>query len=425
MKIKVPYLSRVEGHAHLVVDANAGEVVECRLEVIETPRFFEKLLVGKHFSEVAGLASRICGVCSHSHTIVSLMATEKAFGLDVSHQVTSLRRLLMCGEILQSHLVHLYFMAVPDYLGVGSLLSLSHSRRELVARALRLKKVGSDLCEVVGGRAIHPVTTCVGGFHRIPEASDLQKLRRQLADSLPDLEQTVELLVGLEWPEFSRQTECLALHDADGYPQFGDTLISSAGLQVPDKRYNEMIQEYVVQHSTAKHARINDNSYMVGPLARLRQGYHQLTPLAREVADLLELSPTTTNPYLSQGARLVEVLHSVEQAMHLIDELLLDGLVEEKPVVNCKKGEGVAALEAPRGILLHGYSYDREGFLTSADCVIPTAQNLANLEDDLRARVPQIINLDETAFQMELERLVRAYDPCLSCSTHLLTIERI
>jgi len=425
MKVQIPYLSRIEGHAHLVVDTVAGEVVECQLEVVETPRFFEKLLVGRHYSEVAGLASRICGVCSHSHTLVSLMATEKAFGMEVSDQVTSLRRLLMHGEIIQSHILHLYFMAVPDYLGVNSLLAMAQSRRDLVSRALRLKKLGSDICEVIGGRPVHPVTTCVGGFYRFPEANELQRLRRQLAEALPDLEQTVELVAGLNWPDFSHQAECLALHDADGYPQFGDTLISSAGLQVPSDCYREMIREYVVPHSTAKHARINEETYLVGPLARLRQGYHHLSPLAREVADLLSLSPSTNNPYLAQGARLVEVLNCVEQSLSLIDHLLQDGLVYEAPVVTCNSREGVATLEAPRGVLLHAYSYDKKGFLTAADCVIPTAQNLANLEADLRARVPQIIDADPEQFQSELERLVRAYDPCLSCSTHLLTIDRI
>jgi coenzyme F420-reducing hydrogenase alpha subunit len=425
MKVKIPYLSRIEGHAHLIVDTKAGEVLECQLEVVETPRFFERLLVGRHYSEVAGLASRICGVCSHSHTLVSQMASERAFGVEVSEQVTSLRRLLMFGEILQSHLLHLYFMAIPDYLGVNSLLAMAQSRRDLVSRALRLKKLGSDICEVIGGRPVHPVTTCVGGFHRFPEANELQRLRRHLAKALPDLEQTVELVAGLDWPDFPRQTECLTLHDAEGYPQFGDILISSAGLQVPDNCYREIIREYVVPHSTAKHARINDETYMVGPLARLRQGYHHLSPLAREVAEMLELSPATNNPYLSQGARLVEVLHCVEQSMHLIDHLLLDGLTYQAPVVTCKASEGVAMLEAPRGVLLHAYTYDREGFLTTADCVIPTAQNLANLEADLRARVPQIIDAEPEQFQSELEKLVRAYDPCLSCSTHLLTIDRI
>jgi coenzyme F420-reducing hydrogenase alpha subunit len=425
MKVQVPYLSRIEGHAHLVVDTNAGEVVECQLEVIETPRFFEKLLVGRHYTEVAGLASRICGVCSHSHTLVSLMATERAFGMEVSEQVNSLRRLLMYGEILQSHLLHLYFMAIPDYLGVNSLLAMAQSRRDLVSRALRLKKLGSEICEVIGGRPVHPVTTCVGGFHRFPEAGELQRLRHHLSKALPDLEQTVELIAGLDWPDFSHQAECLALHDTEGYPQFGDTLISSAGLQVPSDCYREMIREYMVPHSTAKHARINEETYLVGPLARLRQGYHHLSPLAREVAELQGLSPSTNNPYLSQGARLVEVLHCVEQSMHLIDQLLLDGLEYEEPVVTCKARAGVATLEAPRGVLLHAYSYDKEGFLVSADCVIPTAQNLANLEMDLRARVPQIIGEEPEVFQSELEKLVRAYDPCLSCSTHLLTIDRL
>ncbi|MDT8440255.1 MAG: Ni/Fe hydrogenase subunit alpha [Desulfuromonadales bacterium] len=424
MNITVPYLSRIEGHAHLVVDVAAREVVACRLDVIETPRLFEQLLVGRHYSEVAGLAARICGVCSHSHNLVSLMATERALGIQVSEQSLALRRLLMCGEILQSHLLHLYFMAVPDYLGVPSLLALTRDRRELVGRALRLKKLGSQLCAAIGGRPVHPVTTCVGGFLRLPVAAELQELRRQLARALPDLEQTVELLAGLDWPDFERESECLALHDPHGYPLFGETLISSAGLQVPVERYSELISEYTVRHATARHARARTDSYLVGPLARLRQGYHHLSPLARDVAALLNLSPRTANPYLAQAARMVEVLQVVEQAMHLIDELLLAGLHTETLGPPRRCGTGAAALEAPRGLLIHAYRYAEDGTLLEADCVIPTAQNLANLEADLRARVPQIIDCAEPLFQSDLERLVRSYDPCLSCATHLLTIER-
>jgi len=425
MKIKVPYLSRIEGHAHLVVDASAGEVRECRLEVVETPRFFEKLLVGRHYSEVASLAARICGVCSHSHTIVSLMASERAFGLEVSAQTEGLRRLLMYGEIMQSHLLHLYFMAVPDYLGVGGLLALAQSRRDLVGRALRLKKLGNDICTVIGGRPVHPVTTCVGGFHALPEAADLQALRRQLAEALPDLEATVELFAEIEWPDFQRASEYLALDDAEGYPLLGQTLVSSAGVRVPVARHTDLIEEYVVPHATAKFARAREATYMVGPLARFRQGYAHLSPLAHQVAEALDLTPTTVNPYLAQGARLVEVIHCVEQALHLIDRLLLDGLSADPPARPQGGGSGVAALEAPRGVLFHAYQYGDDGCLTAADCIIPTAQNLANLEADLRARVPQVIDLPEEQFQLQLERLVRAYDPCLSCSTHLLTIERI
>jgi coenzyme F420-reducing hydrogenase alpha subunit len=426
MKVKVPYLSRIEGHAHLVVDAEAGEVKECRLEVVETPRFFEKLLVGQHYSEVAGLASRICGVCSHSHTVVSLIATERALGIETSEQTEGLRRLLMYGEVIQSHLVHLYFMAVPDYLGVGGLLPLAQTRRDLVSRALRLKKIGSDICSVVGGRPVHPVTTRVGGFHSLPDASDLQALRRQLAEALPDLEETVELFAELDWPDFVRESDCLALDDHQGYPLLGDSMVFSTGVRFPVERYTELIEEYVVDYSTAKYARARNASYMVGPLARFRQGFHSLSPLARQVADALSLSPSTANPYLIQGARLVEVIHCVEQALHLIDRLLLDGLfVEETVVVPTASGRGVAAIEAPRGVLFHAYEYAEDGCLVSADCIIPTAQNLANLEADLRARVPDIIGLEAEAFQADLEKLVRAYDPCLSCSTHLLTVERV
>lgn len=422
MKIEVRHLARVEGHANLVVDVAKGELRECRLEIVESPRFFESLLKGRHYSDVAPIVARICGVCSNSHTLVSLAATEQALGVEVSRQTLRLRRLLAYGEILQSHILQLYFFAVPDYLGVPSILPLARTRRELVARALRLKKLANDICQAVGGRPVHPVTPCVGGFAILPSAHDLQELRRQLVAALPDLEETVDLFSSLPIPAFDRETEYLCLASDNGYPVLGTTLVSSSAGRVPVADYRSAIEEYVVPHSTAKFARCQGPSYMVGPLARARNAFETLSPMARQVAAALGLDSGTTNPYCNLVARLVEVVHCVEQGIHLIDEILLPGLREESVMVSPRAGVGTAAIEAPRGTLYHRYHYDAAGCIEAADCVIPTAQNLANIEADLRALVPTLLAGSREEMTHRLETLVRAYDPCISCSTHLLTV---
>jgi coenzyme F420-reducing hydrogenase alpha subunit len=423
MRIEVRHLARIEGHAHLVVDLERSELAGCRLEIVESPRFFEAMLQGRHFSDVAPIVARICGVCSHSHTLASLAATEAALGVTVSKQTRRLRRLLLFGETLQSHLLQLYFMAVPDYLGVGSLFPLAHSRRDLVARALRLKKLGNDLCHVVGGRPVHPVTPCVGGFAALPEAAALQELRRRLVAALPDLEETVDLFSSFPVPDFARGTEYVCLDGDGGYPADGATLCSSDGPRVPVAAYATAIREYLTPHSTAKFARWSRPSYTVGPLARLKNAFAQLSPMARQVAGALGLDAGAVNPYLALMARLVEVVHGVEEAIHLIDAILLAGLRPEPLPEAAGGGAGAAAVEAPRGVLFHAYAYDEEGRLERADCVIPTAQNLGNIEADLRALVPTLLDLPREELTRRLEMLVRAYDPCISCSTHLLKVE--
>lgn len=423
MRIEVRHLARIEGHANLVVDLERGELRECRLEIVESPRFFEGILKGRHFSDVAPIIARICGVCSNAHTLVSLAATEAALGVRVSRQTRGLRRLLLYGEVLQSHILQLYFMAVPDYLGVGSILPLARSRRDLVTRALRLKKLAGDLCLTVGGRPVHPVTPCVGGFSVLPQAAALQELRRRLVGALPDLEETVDLFASLPLPSFARETEYVCLDGEGRYPWLGETLVSTDGLRAKVRDYAAVITEYVVPHATAKFARISRASYMVGPLARVRNAFAALSPMARQVAGALGLAADAQSPYQNLHARLVEVVHCVEEAIHLIDELLLGGLHLEAQESPAGGGEGAAAIEAPRGTLFHAYTYDGRGCIEKVDCVIPTAQNLANIEADLRALVPTLLELPQEELTARLEMLVRAYDPCISCSTHMLKVK--
>ena len=423
-RIELDYLTRIEGHAHLVVDSRPGKAHSVRLEVVETPRFFEAMLQGRHFQDVATVVARVCGVCSISHTLASLMATEAAFGIECPPQAQLLRRLLSFGEIVQSHLLQLYFMAVPDYLGTSSLFQLLDSHQDLVARALRLKRVANRICEVVGGRPVHPVTPCLGGFSAKPEAGQLKKLRQELVAALPDLEITVELFAGFTFPQFTRQREAFSLQPASSYPLHGRTLVSSHGATFPVDQYHQHIEEFLVPHSTAKMARCKSGSYMVGSQARLRHGFARLSPMARKVAGALDVDSTGLNPFENLKARLVEVVHFIEEALHTIDELLMCGMTRirgnDTPAL---RGPGTAVVEAPRGLLFHSYRYSAEGILEQADCIIPTAQNLACLEEDIRALVPDLLGKPEAQLRSQLEKLIRSYDPCLSCSTHLLKMD--
>ena len=425
-RIKLDYLTRIEGHAHLVIDRKAGKITDCRLEVVETPRFFEALLQGRHYSDVATIVARVCGVCSISHTLASLMATENALGIEVPPQAQLLRRLLSYGEIVQSHLLQLYFMAVPDYLGATSLLQLLDERPELVRRALRLKRVGNRICEVVGGRPIHPVTTCLGGFSAKPEANQLKQLRQELVAALPDLEATVELFAEFDYPQFTRQREALSLQADDRYPLHGSNLTLSRGEKYPVTDYRNQIEEYLLPHSTAKLARTQNGSYMVGSQARICNGADHLSPMAVKVAEALQLDRAGLNPFENLKARLVEVIHYIEEALHAIDDLLRHGMHKiSNNSIPAADGSGTAAVEAPRGLLFHRYEYDAEGLLRQADCVIPTAQNLASIETDIKLLLPQLIDQPEEQLRQQIEMLIRAYDPCLSCSTHLVKIDLV
>lgn len=423
-RIKLDYLTRIEGHAHLVIERKAGKVSSCRLEVVETPRFFEALLQGRHYRDVATIVARVCGVCSISHSLASLMATENALQIEVPPAAQLLRRLLSYGEIMQSHLLQLYFMAVPDYLGAASLFQLLEKRPELVRRALRLKRVGNRIGEVVGGRPIHPVTTCLGGFSARPEVSQLKQLRQELVAALPDLEATVELFAAFDYPQFNRQREALSLQVDQRYPLHGSQLTSSSGATFSVADYRTQIEEYLQPHSTAKLARRKTGSYMVGPQARICNGATQLSPMAKKVATALQLEQAGNNPFENLKARLVEVIHSIEESLHAIDELLLHGMQKiSSTTTPAAGGTGTAAVEAPRGLLFHRYAYAADGLLQQADCVIPTAQNLAAIEADIQLLLPQLLEQPEAQLRLQLEMLIRAYDPCLSCSTHLVKLE--
>ena len=419
MEIQVNHLTRVEGHGNLYAEVLAGQVQEAVFRVVEANRFFEGILRGHDAEEVAHIASRICGICAVSHSCASLQASEAALGLEISEQTRLLRRLVMNAEVMSSHALHVWFLAAPDYLHLPSVLPLIRDNPEAVQRAFRLKKTGYDLGEVVVGRHTHPVSAVPGGFTCAPETWALEQICERLIGLRPDLETTVALYQGLEAPPFTRPTEYVSLRRPDHYSFYGGEIVSSEGTAIPADQYLENLQEFVVLGTTAKHARWHGESYMVGALARVNNNHEQLHPAAKHALAALKMTPPCHNPFRNTAAQVVELVHCVEDSIALIDTLLARGIEEQwEPEYEVRAGRGVGVVEAPRGLLIHDYSYDERGLCAAANCVIPTNQNLANLNAELRAFLPGIVDLPKEEIQRQLEMLVRAYDPCISCSVH-------
>lgn len=423
IEIGVQHITRVEGHGNIVVDVKSGRIERCELEVIEAPRFFEAMLHGQPFAQAAHLSSRICGICSVSHSTASLRATEEALGVEPSEQTKLLRRLNMVAEMLDSHILHVYMLVAPDLLGVGSIVPLAKSAPEVVRRALRMKQLAGDICATISGRHTHPIAMAVGGFTHFPSNNKLCELIRQLEEIRAEVDATVEMFQKQEMPEFVRDTEYIALHREDDYTFIDGAIASSDGGSWSVDHYKDVTNEFLVSHSTAKHARNRRDAYMVGALARFNLNYKQLHPRAALAAHNLGLKPKNINPYMNSIAQVVEIVHCVEEAIQIASQLVEKEIEwEDLAAPTSLSGVGVGAVEAPRGTLYHHYEI-KNGFITAANCVIPTAQNLANIEADMRSLVPQIIDQTPEEITLALEMLVRAYDPCISCSTHLLEVE--
>jgi sulfhydrogenase subunit alpha len=423
IKVDIHHLTRVEGHGNIVVDVKNGQLTQCELQIVETPRFFEAMLRGRPYLESSHITSRICGICAVGHATASLRATEKALGVELTEQTKLLRKLNFYGEILDSHILHAYMLVAPDFLGVGSVIPLAKSAPDVVLRALRMKKLAGDICKAICGRHTHPIAMTVGGFTHFPSESELVGLREQLAALGPDLEATVELFQSLKMPGFERDTEYMALRKDDEYAFIDGELVSTDGGSWPVEQYLDVTNEVLVPHSSAKHAKNQRESYMVGALARFNVNYDKLHPKAQETAVALGIQPKNTNPYMNTVAQVVEIVHAVEDSIQLIDRLLDRGVKWEEPVPPAQlSGEGTGSCEVPRGTLFHNYVIE-DGKVLHANCIIPTGQNLANIEADMRGLVPTILDRPQEEIALALEMLVRAYDPCISCSTHMLDVK--
>jgi coenzyme F420-reducing hydrogenase alpha subunit len=407
-----------------VVDVQNGQLKQCDLAIVETPRFFEAMLRGRPYGESSHITSRICGICANGHATASLRATENALGVGLSEQTELLRKLVFHGEIIDSHVLHVYMLVAPDFFGAGSVLPLAASHPEVVKRALRIKKLSGDLCAMITGRHTHPIAMTVGGFTHLPTTKELLAMKERLVAARVDMDETIALLKTLPWPQFERETEYVSLKKEDEYAFIDGVIATTDGFNYELPDYRKVTNETCVPHSTAKHCKHNRESYMVGALARFNNNYDQLHPRAKTAAAELGMQPIVTNTFLNSAAQAIEMVHCVEDSIRIIDELVDRGIKAE-PLYQFqgKGGEGVGSCDVPRGILFHNYVIDDQGLVQGANCIIPTGQNYANMEADMRALVPQILDRPQPEITHMMEMLIRAYDPCISCSTHFLDVE--
>lgn len=437
LKVDVKYLTRVEGHGNIVVNVKDGKIEECRLDIVEAPRFFEAMLRGRSIFEAQHITSRICGICACGHTIASIQAAEDAIGFTPSEQTIKLRKILLYQEMLDSHLLHIYLLVAPDLLGVQSFVPLINTHGKVVKRALRMKKFCNDICAILAGRHIHPISSIVGGFTKIPGEKELDAMLDILYEMRPDMDATVELIKTLapKIPVFERDTEYVALvNDGDEYPTYEGDIGSTEGIRLNKNDYRKLTNEYVVPHSSAKHSKSSTKSYMTGALARFNLNASKLNPKAKQVAEALGMKPIIINPYMNTAAQLVECMHYMEESIAILEDLKLNGTdkseavtvgLNEQQVIAVNKGNGVGAVEVPRGILFHEYEVDEIGKIVNANCIIPTGQNLNNIELDMRKLIVEILDKPDDEITLMFEMLVRAYDPCISCSAHFLDLKFI
>jgi coenzyme F420-reducing hydrogenase alpha subunit len=421
--VKVDYLTRVEGEGGLYARVEQGEVRELRLTIFEPPRFFEAFLRGRHLQEVPDITARICGICPVAYQMSSVHALEAALGIDPGPEIRRLRRLLYCAEWIESHALHIYLLQAPDFLGYESGVSLAGAHPREVERGLRLKKIGNALLEVLGGRAIHPISVCVGGFHKAPRPRDLLALRDELQWAVEAARETLRWVAGFPFPEFAPDYDFVSLSHPDEYPMNEGRIVSTAGVDIPPAEFEKAFLEEHVAHSTALHSvRAGARtSYFVGPLARLNLNSGKLAPQAREALRESGLGAGPwRNPFTGVVARGVELLHACEEALAIVEayEEPARSRLEFRP----RAAEGCAATEAPRGVLYHRYRISERGLVEFAKIVPPTSQNLRRMEDDLRLWLPRLLEHSEPEMALACEGLIRCYDPCISCSTHFLKL---
>jgi coenzyme F420-reducing hydrogenase alpha subunit len=427
--INVHHVTRIEGHGNIVVNVTSGKIEKLQWQVPEAPRFFEAMVRGHSYQDIQTIVSRICGICSITHSLAATKAVESALGLKVSEQADKLRILMHYSEQLQSHVLHIGYLAAPDFFGVPSVVPLVARAADVVKIIVKVHRVANEWSDLLAGRTTHPVTLIPGGLTRTPTEQQLRQLQQTLKDAIPDLKRIADVVLSMAGgiPNFERPTEYVSLKQTKPptYTFYHGSITSNdnKGAALPIEKWHEVTNEYVVEQSTAKWTKWHRDSYAVGALARFNNNAELLSPMGKDTARAFGLKKVCCNPYMNTVAQLVECFHVVETSIVLIDQILSKGLKEEKVSSSPKAGRGTGCVEAPRGILLHEYEFDKKGNCIAADICIPTNQNHANIQKDFEKLVPEIIDEGQDAVRQKLEMLVRSYDPCISCSTHMLNVQ--
>lgn len=418
-------LARVEGEGGMHIEMRDGEVTDVQLRIFEPPRFYEAFLRGRSYTEPPDITARICGICPVAYQMSACLALEDACGVTVTPEIAMMRRLLYCGEWIESHALHIFLLHVPDFLGYEGAIEMAADHGPLVERGLRLKKAGNRLMDVVGGRSVHPVNVRLGGFYRMPTVAELRALTPMLEQALEDAVDTVRVVAGFDFPYMEQPYEYLSLRAEQGYPIESGSMVTSSGAAWPVRDFTRHIEEVHVSHSNALHARLDGGGpYVVGPLARYSLNADRLSPVSQDAAKAAGLDPTCRNPFRSIVVRAVELVEAYSEALRII-ALWADGALASVPVPP-RAGEGFGATEAPRGVLFHRYRLDGAGVIEDAQIVPPTSQNQPSIEADLRTMVERWKDLDDHALAHRCEHAIRNYDPCISCATHFLdlTVDR-
>ena len=414
-------LARVEGEGAMRVEVRDGELIDVQLNIYEPPRFFEGFLRDRSFTEPPDITARICGICPVAYQMSACAAIEDAIGATVDGPLRDLRHLLYCGEWIESHTLHIHFLHAPDFLGYDSAVEMAADHRAVVERGLEIKKIGNEILEQVGGRALHPINVKVGGVYRVPTRRELQPLRDQLERGRELSIEVVELVATLDFPDQEMAYELVSVDHPTEYPMLGDRVVSDQGLDIGVADFLQHVEEHHVEHSTALHARLLERGeYLVGPLARYSLRAEKLSPAAADAARAVGLGATCRNPFQSIVVRAVEVVHAFDTAIALIDGY-------EQPdapavPVEARAGLGHGVTEAPRGLLYHRYEIDDAGLVRDAIIIPPTSQNQATIEHDLWHYVERHLDLPDDELRRNAEITIRNHDPCISCATHFLDL---
>jgi sulfhydrogenase subunit alpha len=422
-KIRVEMLARVEGEGGLSIRIKDGLVQDVQLKIFEPPRFFEALLRGRTYLEAPDITARICGICPVAYQMSAVHALERLFDIHVTGQLRALRRLMYCGEWIESHALHIYMLHSPDFLGYDDVIQMAKVYPDVVKQALALKKVGNDVVTLLGGREIHPINVRVGGFYRLPTRAELAPLLEKLKWARDAAHDTVLWTAQLTFPEFEQTCEYVALCHPDEYPMNEGRIVSTKGLDIDAAEFEQHFTEEHVPYSNALHSIMEGNHlYVVGPLARYNLNYKRLSPLAQEAAREIDFGTECHNPFKSLIVRALETLYACDEAVRII-EAYEPPEIAAVPV-EPRAGTGWACTEAPRGMLYHRYRLDQAGLIADAKIVPPTAQNQKMIEHDLKQLVAESLHLTDEQLTLRCEQAIRNYDPCISCATHFLKLNR-
>lgn len=435
MKIKIDHIAKIEGHAGFTADIVGGNVTQARLQVLEGARLLEGILRGRYYNEVSQISARICGVCPVVHTLTSIKALENALGIEVSEQTILLRKLLMLGQIINSHALHIFFFSLSDFFGIKDDLKLIDKYPKKTKQAVSIREFGNQIIEIIGGRSIHPLTPAVGGFTKLPDVQKILKIGERAKEILPKTIELAEFFAKLKYPEFERETKFVNLTNKDEYAICNGEICISGKKAAGVENFMQKVNEFQVSEDAVKRTTLDEKPYMVGAIARINNNYKQLNKEAKKILKTSKIKLPNLNPFHNILAQAIEIVHCIEEVIALSKQSAAplrkavatkqsfaiaasNGIATPLSRGAHNDGRGYAAIEAPRGTLFYYYEIGDRGLVKNCNIITPTAQNLARLEEDLKIWLPQLKNLKKEQIKDKIRMLIRAYDPCLTCATH-------